>query len=70
MPSKVRLEHFITLMVKNRSIMVLVTHCFSLIFQSMSSKWKFTFKNRFKKSALYCFHVTINVSSNQKATKG
>ena len=30
---------------ENSSIMWLVAHCFSLMSQSMSSKWKFTFKN-------------------------
>ena len=39
-------KNFMTWVVKNRSIVWLITHCFSLIPQSMSSKWKFTFKNR------------------------
>ena len=38
MPSEVRLKNFMTWVVKNRSIVWLVTHCFSLIPQSMSSK--------------------------------
>ena len=48
MLSKARLENFMTWVVKNRSIMWLVTHCFSLMSESMSLKWKFTFKNRLK----------------------
>ena len=39
-------KNFMTWVAKNRSIVWMVTHCFSLICQSMSSKWKFTFKNR------------------------
>ena len=46
MLSKVRLENFMTWVVKNRSIVWLVTHCFNLMSQSVSSKCKFTFKNR------------------------
>ena len=46
MLSKVRPENFMTWAVKNRSIVWLVTHCFSLMSQSVSSTWKFTFKNR------------------------
>ena len=44
MPSEGRLENFMIWVVKDRSIVWLVTHCISLMSQSMSSKWKFTFK--------------------------
>ena len=46
MLTKARLENFMMWVVKNRSIVWLVTHCFNLISQSMSSKWKITFKNK------------------------
>ena len=32
-----------------------VTHCFSPMSQSMSLKWKFTFKNRYKISTGFVF---------------
>ena len=68
-PSKVRLKNFMTWVVKNRSIVWLVTHCFSLMSQSMSSKWKFTFKNRLKKSALELFSCYQKCKLYLKATK-
>ena len=61
--SKARLEKFITQVLKNRSIVWLVTHCFILKSQSMSLKWKLIFYNRQKISTAFVF-MTRNERCN------